>query len=178
MRWVREEKVGGPSRVAILARTSRVLNSVCEGLTCNYRLISDTPLDDIGAVCSDLLSELLSYKHGATQSAQSLLESVSVRHFLSGKEQKALLQLIKSIRQTSDEEFIETALLIAAEIGLAIKPETIEATKAIQTSQSLLKMFHSENEGEVQVMTLHKSKGLEFDVVIHFFWTRRVGLPL
>lgn len=168
LRWVREEKVEAPSRIAILARTSRVLKSVCDGLTCNYRLISDTPLDNIGADCSDLLSELLRYKHGATKSAQSLLETISVRHFWSNREQKTLLQLIKSIRKTNDEEFLEIAILIASAFGFAVKPETIEATKAIQTSQSLLKMFNSENEEEVQVMTLHKSKGLEFDVVIHF----------
>lgn len=167
MKWVRDEKIAGASNVVILAKRLSVLTSVCEGLTCDYRLVSETPLDDIGADCSDLFSELLSYKHGAIQSAQSLLDSISVRYFLSGKEQSVALQFIKSIRQTSDEEFLETALLLAGEIGLAVKPETIEATKIIQTSESILKMFRPENEGEVQVMTLHKSKGLEFDVVIH-----------
>lgn len=168
MKWVREEKIAGASNVVILAKRSSVLTSVCEGLTCDYRLISDTPLDDIGTDCSDLFSELLSYKHGAIQSAQSLLDSISVRYFLSGKKPSVVLKFIKSIRQTNDEEFLETGLLLAGEIGLVVKPETIEATKTIQTSESLLKMFRPENEDEVQVMTLHKSKGLEFDVVIHF----------
>lgn len=167
-KWVREEKIESASKVVILAKTLSILTNVCEGLTSNYRLISDTPLDNIGSDCSDLFTELLGYKYGAIQSAQSLLDSISVRYFLSAKEQKSVLKLLKSIRETSDEEFLEIALLVAAEISLAVKPETIAATKTIQISESILKMFRPENTGEVQVMTLHKSKGLEFDVVIHF----------
>lgn len=167
-KWLDEDKISSASKIAILAKTANVLKNVCEGLACDYRLISDTPLDVIGTECSDLLSELLSYKFGATQSAQSLVDSISVRHFLTEREQKNLLRLIKPSRQTNDKEFIESALLVASELGLAVKPETLQATQKIQASQSLLKMFRPMNDKEVQVMTLHKSKGLEFDVVIHF----------
>jgi len=166
--WTQEKNIGSASRVAILARSANILNSVCKGLTCDYRLISDTPLDSIGTECSDLFSELLNYKYGATQSAQSLVDSLSIRYLLISKKPKALTQLIKSIRQANDGEFIETSLLISAELGLRVKPETIEATREIQASDTLLKTFRPLNDNEVQVMTLHKSKGLEFDVVIHF----------
>ncbi|HDU8343363.1 TPA: ATP-dependent helicase [Proteus mirabilis] len=166
--WIQEKTVGKASKIAILAKTSNVLNGICDGLTCDYRLISDTPFDVIGTECSDLFSELLNFKHGATQTAQSLLDSLSIRYSLSSKKQKKLLEIIKLIRQTNNEEFIDFSLLITAELDLMVKPETIKATKEIQESEILLKIFCPLNDNEVQVMTLHKSKGLEFDIVIHF----------
>jgi DNA helicase-2/ATP-dependent DNA helicase PcrA len=52
-------------------------------------------------------------------------------------------------------------------LGGDVAPRDINALKDVVNSTDALNQYTPSNGSEVQVMTLHKSKGLEFEIVFH-----------
>jgi DNA helicase-2/ATP-dependent DNA helicase PcrA len=61
-------------------------------------------------------------------------------------------------------EFIKIAKVISPNTS---SRESIELLQSVLSNQMELNSYQSAEEDEINIMTLHKSKGLEFDVVIH-----------
>ncbi|WP_255344012.1 hypothetical protein [Enterobacter sp. MGH 24] len=66
----------GVGQVAIFARKEQSLLLLCSGLTSNFRVYIDTPLDKLGTECSDLYKDLLAYRYKAIGTAQELINKV------------------------------------------------------------------------------------------------------
>src|SRR5690606_28234247 len=62
------------------------------------------------------------------------------------------------------DKFIEIASLIYPN---AVNTNSINILQKILSDQILLEKFKPADSDQVQIMTLHKSKGLEFDIVFH-----------
>lgn len=157
------------NQIVLLAKKEKSLELLCSGLNTNFRLFIDTPLDKIETECSDLYKELLSYKYGSTCTAQELINKIFDSLILKDGYQLSLRKMIKTLRlELTNTELIEKFHLIAEMLELNFKEVDDNALLEIVSNDILLKQFKPLDNSEINVMTLHKSKGLEFKVVFHF----------
>jgi DNA helicase-2/ATP-dependent DNA helicase PcrA len=157
------------SDVAILAKKEKSLKLLIGGLNLEYRIYLDNPLDEIGSSCSDFYSRLLAYKYGAIPTIQELIDNQFEFIGQRGLSLAALRKKINGIREIEDVdrllvEFNELSLML----GIDSDEVSDDAVRNILVNETLKKQFMAVNDSELQVMTLHKSKGLEFKLVFHF----------
>lgn len=164
--WLCSGTIKNASDVAILAKKSNSLIEFSSGFDINYRLYTDDPLNDIGTDCADVYSDLLFYKYKAIATAQDIIEKYFLQ--LSTHNIVELRRLLKAIRaENSLEAFIEKCNHFVHFMGINDTYVESEAVRDIWNDEILVKLFKPVAKDEVQLMTLHKSKGLEFKVAIH-----------
>ncbi|CZV56664.1 UvrD-helicase domain-containing protein [Enterobacter hormaechei] len=156
------------SQIAIFARKEQSLLLLCSGLTSNFRVYIDTPLDKLGTECSDLYKDLLAYRYKAIGTAQELINKVFDGLIMNDNHQFSLRKKIKILRSNlTDEELINYFHEIAGMLNIQFTESNDNAVLEIISDSMYLKQFMPLDKNEVQVMTLHKSKGLEFKIVLH-----------
>lgn len=164
--WLENGNVAHACEIAVLAKKEVSLSEFSLGLGLEYRLYKDTPLNDIGTECADIYSDFLFYKHGSIPTAQDLIEKHSLKLGLANIAE--LRRVLKSIRAEQDlEMFINRCNDLFQLMGYNELEVENEAVRSIWNNDSLVKLFKPIAEDEVQLMTLHKSKGLEFKIVFH-----------
>jgi DNA helicase-2/ATP-dependent DNA helicase PcrA len=167
--WLDKGDIEHASDVAILGKKENSLKQIATGLNIDYRLYIDTPLNFIGTQCADLYTDLLLYKFKAISTAQDLIEkhiSILATGTIKIPELRRRLKALRA--EDGLDCFIEQCNYFAALFNLGDTPDENEALKVIWGNETLLKLFKPKDQDEVQVMTLHKSKGLEFKIVLHF----------
>lgn len=161
------KKVGGlakAAQIAILAKKKDTLTLLCSGLHIKFRLYIDTPLDEIDANCVDLYKSLLLYKYGTISTAQELIDRITV----SNNMQLLLRKKVKIIRENlPNEELLDKFHEIANILSIEFTEKEDNALIETISNKIFIKQFKPLDDREVQVMTLHKSKGLEFKIVFH-----------
>ncbi|MFY0454366.1 UvrD-helicase domain-containing protein [Enterobacter cloacae complex sp. YD70/O97D2] len=156
------------SQIAIFARKEQSLLLLCSGLTSNFRVYIDTPLDKLGTECSDLYKDLLAYRYKAIGTAQELINKVFDGLIMNDNHQFSLRKKIKILRSNlTDVELINYFHEIAGMLNIQFTESNDNAVLEIISDSMYLKQFMPLDKNEVQVMTLHKSKGLEFKIVLH-----------
>lgn len=163
-----EWKLEKANQIAILARKEKSLTLFCSGLNLNFRLYIDTPLDKIGTDCSDLYKDLLAYKYGSIGTAQEFINKFFDGVIIDDNIRFLLRKKIKTIREESkNEDLIYKFHDIADILGINPTEHTDAAVIRTISNDILIKQFKPLDDSEIQVMTLHKSKGLEFKLVFH-----------
>lgn len=157
------------SDVAILAKQERSLKLLMSGLTLDYRVYLDSPLDKIGSSCSDFYSRLLAFKFGAIPTVQELIDDQFEFIDQKGLSLPVLRKRISRLREIEDvdqilSEFNELASILEMDSDEALE----DSVRSILVDETIKKQFMAVDDNELQVMTLHKSKGLEFKLVFHF----------
>ncbi len=155
------------SEIAILVRNNFTLGYVSQGLSVPHRVYEDNPLEDFSDALSKLYTGLLHYRYNNGITTQDvLLNYVSLG--LNEKQCRAFRQIIKPVRNASDDDLISVLESISDSIyGVKASVKVIAVLNDIISTASIKKQFLAKDENEIQVMTLHKAKGLEFDVVFH-----------
>lgn len=169
--WIKngEWEITKASDIAILAKKENSLRLLTSGLKVNYRIYSNNPLDEIGTDCSELYSHLLAFKYGAIPTIQELIENQFEPIVLKENNLASTRKSIKAIREIDEvEQLIEKFHELASMLELDETETADTAVRTIIQQEELIKQFMPLDDNEVQVMTLHKSKGLEFKVVFHF----------
>lgn len=129
-------------------------------------MYKDTPLNDIGTESAEIYSDFLLYKYGSIPTAQDLIDKYSLELGLANISE--LRRELKSIRTEQVlEVFIGRCNAVLQRMGYNEFDVENEAVRSIWNNDSLVKLFKPIAEDEVQLMTLHKSKGLEFKIVFH-----------
>ena len=156
------------SDIAVLVRSNRSLGYLTLGLTIPHRVYSDDSLGLINTRASNLFSDLLKYRYDPEFLTTDIAafreyESECTRVELTRTRRK--IQLVRTI----DSEHLEENILGVSAVLLAnnISPRDITALNEVINSAEALNQYTPGNNNEVQVMTLHKSKGLEFEIVFH-----------
>ena len=156
------------SNIAVLARYNKGLQRLREKLTIPNKVYIEDDLSVIESKNSKLWIALLEYRY----SNRVLTDEIINNHSLSGEIKREKLKLlrdtIKSIRTASTESlmsiFISTSKLLLDITGSQTEKNALDR---IINNSELLEQYTPISNDQIQCMTIHKSKGLEFDIVIH-----------
>lgn len=158
----------GPSDIAILVRNNLTLSYLREHLSLPCRIYSDDAIDLLQSKTGFLWSALLKYRFDHSATPDSVLEIIPEKLELS---KIRLMSVRKIIRKARSVEFnlLESFLPAASKLLLNAEPNNIDlaALKKVIGDPDALKQYIPMNKNEIQCMTLHKSKGLEFEIVVH-----------
>jgi DNA helicase-2/ATP-dependent DNA helicase PcrA len=161
-----------PSEVAILVRGGATGALVDAALPLKHRYLVGHPLEEHFSLWARLFAQLLVYRFDEKHTAEEIIAATSSR--LNDAENRRARKLLKSLRACADADLYDKMEEIAALLlPNARKQEPIDLLRSSNTS-GLQRHFGKADDDEVQVMSLHKSKGLEFDVVFHldlYEWT-------
>lgn len=156
------------SDIAILAKSNKILEQVSEGLTVRHRLYIDTDIEKINTPVAHLVSDLLNFYYGGIDTVQEVVDRNSIKKIICEKSEFVILRnKIKSIRLIDESELIKVFVEIISKLGFEDYIEEINILIKIIENERSKKIFKPIDCSEVQLMTLHKSKGLEFHTVIH-----------
>ncbi len=156
------------SEIAILVRNNRSLDYLTTGLNIPHRVYSDDSLGLINTPASNLFSDLLKYRYDPaflTTDIDAVREYESVCTRAQLTKVRAGIKLVRTI----DDEYLEESILGVSEelLGGSVSSRDTSALNEVVNSTEALNQYAPGNDAEIQVMTLHKSKGLEFEIVFH-----------
>lgn len=159
------------SGIAVLVRFIHTQNIMDQYLKSKHRVIESTPLDDDLNPRSQLYGQLLGYYFDKRVSFLSISDEYVEYDMLSEHERKKLNEAKKEIRSVEVNQIHKLPHIFqaVADVLLPKVPErnSLKILRDIIDNGRLLKSYHPAQDDEIQIMTLHKSKGLEFDIVFH-----------
>ena len=160
------------SDVAVLAKTNKYLDLIASHLSLPYRMYNTTGLDNDSNVCSSFYAALLRFYYDSNMTFLETLEDFVDIEMLTRYDHKRVLQLKVQLRSLSLPDDVELFVGYCTELADIILPNASNDVssailrKVIGDKKSL-ESYRPLNDNEVNLMTLHKSKGLEFDLVFH-----------
>lgn len=157
--------------VAILAKNERTLRQIDSHLKTAHRIVESTPLDMDLNPRSHLYSQLLRFFFNKKATFLEIIDEYIDYENLSKSVRNKLNILKNSIRslEAKDINKLPTYCELIANILLPNIPEreSLDKLKGVINQLRWISSYYPMLEDEVQLMTLHKSKGLEFDLVFH-----------
>lgn len=165
-------KIDDYSQVAILVKKGTMQTLMNQELTIPHRLIETTILDRDMNPRSRLYGMLLQYYFDERMSFFEVIDEFENYEILTLGERKHLTSLKEMIRGVEEYEIVKKLPVLFQKVAKLLLPQYQEsyAVKHLQTvlgDENLLNTYRPLKKDEVVLMTLHKSKGLEFDVVFH-----------
>jgi DNA helicase-2/ATP-dependent DNA helicase PcrA len=159
--------VPSANRVAVLCRHQHSARMIADGIGTACHVVEDRTFDVAPGGEAKLFSDLLRLRHDPLLTAEALIDQV-VRLKLSPKQRRVLRRKVLDCRSCPNQDLAET-ILKASESLLGEWPSTAGELelRAICGDAAKLRSFSSPPSDAVQIMTLHKAKGLEFDLVFH-----------
>lgn len=156
------------SDIGILARYNKGLQRLREKLTIPCKIFFDDALTQIESKTPQLWAALLEYRFDKTILTDDIVNSYSSVPDNNRGRVKSLRDSVKKIRTVAIED-LEECLVRASSALLNSTPTMYErnALRQIIQDPEALSHYFPATQDQVQCMTLHKSKGLEFDIVIH-----------
>jgi len=167
-------KVKNRNQIAILTRGNRTGEIIDLALNAPHKRFISNELDKNLNIWSGVFSGLLRYLYDKSFKFIEVIELFTTYE----KFNKTNLKNLKTYKDTLDNYFKKDALKkkkIAdcfIRIATMIAPngysiESIDLLFEVLSSQELLNSYKPAADNEINIMTIHKSKGLEFDVVLH-----------
>lgn len=167
-------KVNNRNQIAILTRGNRTAEIINDNLETTHRLFVSNELDNNLNIWSAIFSNLLYFVFDKTFKFIDVVEVFASYERFSSSDLKKLNTSKKNIEVISNgksidikglkSEFIKIAKIIAP--GLESQ-ESIDLLDSVLNNPIELNSYQTANDNEINILTLHKSKGLEYDVVIH-----------
>lgn len=156
--------------LGILTRSSRTAELVTRGLGQPFHLAVSTPLDEdvspFGRAVRDVLRMLFNPQVTRTELLDDYVVDATRRRAAS----EALTEATGALEDGLENVRNYHALIIqAARVlsGSESRENTRRALLSVLDSQVHMASLIPARAGEIQVMTIHKAKGLEFDLVFH-----------
>lgn len=156
------------SDVAVLVRWNKSLEYLKAKLSVPFRIYSDDILSSINSSVTKFMGVLLYFHFDKEILVGEVLDTISGFNALSQSEKSKYRYLVRDIRTCSPDKLLNLILkLVGMAFGDSLKDSEIKALGEVLEDPDTLKNYHPKDPNELQVMTLHKAKGLEFDVVYH-----------
>ena len=165
-------KVSDLRQVAILVRSNRTQAYIDKNLDLPHRVVASTPLDDDVNPRSRLYAMLLQFYFDKNMSFMAVLDEYVDYDLFTTNVKKKLLSLRDEIRSVENNDIADVfpdLFKAVADIVLGKYQEgsSLNHLKKVLESDSLMETYKPQKDDEVVIMTLHKAKGLEFDIVYH-----------
>ncbi|MFE4354018.1 UvrD-helicase domain-containing protein [Peribacillus butanolivorans] len=159
------------NEVAILVRGNRSGKIIDKHLSIEHKLFDGTPFDSDSSLWGNIFESILNFIFSSNSTKYELIESYLDIEI----QQEKAKQVIKLLNDLETLKISETPLDMIdnfVKIAILIYPnaENISAVnilKVVLKSKKILDKFKPALSNQVQIMTLHKSKGLEFQIVFH-----------
>jgi DNA helicase-2/ATP-dependent DNA helicase PcrA len=171
--------------VAILVKRIETQALIDEHLDTPHRVVLTTCLDNDLNPWSRLFALLLQFYFDERMSFLSVIEEFDDYDMMTKKDRLRLKQLKEEIRTVDDEEIGDELPRLFKQIAKMILSRYDEGTsfkrlEDVLGNRQLLDTYRPLTGEEVVIMTLHKAKGLEFDLVYHLNmneWELPIKLP-
>lgn len=160
-------QIASAERVAILCRHQHSAKLIANHLRLSHRLVEDNPFEEAPTAEATLFSDLLKLRYDPKMTAESLINRAGLLN-RSSQERRALRRAILTCRSCIDDDL--SMKVLSAGAGLLGKQPSPVATielEGVCGDLGKLRWFQRASENAVQIMTLHKAKGLEFDLIFH-----------
>jgi DNA helicase-2/ATP-dependent DNA helicase PcrA len=153
--------------VGILVRNSNTGDIVAKNLALPSRLFSDNQITRTPSLFSNFFGALLNFRFDNRITVQSIIDEF-LRKRVNRDYLLSLRKAIQNCRKCSPELLSAAAVLTAEKLFLGTASRLlIDSLNSVLSNPADLRYFEPINDDELQVMTLHKSKGLEFKIVFH-----------
>jgi DNA helicase-2/ATP-dependent DNA helicase PcrA len=171
-----------PKNVGIFVKSNASLQHVINHLDLPMRVYAEDILAARGTNATRVFSALLSYRFNSSTLIQDVLDAIGVRPNITRNTLDGLRCKIQTIRSNIAAEVFLNMVQFVLELDIAISQTDQDVLQSVLQDSDLLSQFLPINNDEIQVMTLHKAKGLEFDVIFHldlYDWIlpRRIPQP-
>lgn len=162
------------SHIAVLARGHRTLGLIASNLSVPHKLIEDNQLDSDSSLRGGIYRRILNCIFDKEQNAVEMIEEYlgSENNRLVASNILNVILSLRSAASESSENLNESHFGLIKNCADQLSPlsENVDADHLLLTVLSdrrALQTYIPARQDEVQLLTLHKSKGLEFDVVFH-----------
>ncbi|AYN93432.1 ATP-dependent helicase [Pseudomonas sp. LTJR-52] len=155
------------SDLAVLVKNNNTLEHIREHLTVPCRVFSKDSIDNLESKNGQLWSDLLRFRYNQEILPEQIISALPLTSTLKRPEIKRLRNLIKEIRTTPENTLVDKLISFGNDIFGKPTDTEIAALKLTVEDREAIKQYYPSSPDEIQCMTIHKSKGLEFDVVIH-----------
>ncbi len=160
-------QVPAAKRVAILCRSENTALLISAHLGLPHVVVEDSPFAQASLSEASLFSDLLRLRYDPQATAESLLDRLGPAR-LTAPEKRHIRRSILLCR-SCDGVDLATAVVAAATAVLGQPPTKTGSDEllAICANTNKLGQFREPSDEAVQIMTLHRAKGLEFELVFH-----------
>lgn len=160
-------QVASAEKVAILCRHQHSARLIAESLELTHRLIEDSPFKATLAAEASIFSDLLRLRYDPQMTAEELIDRANLPK-LTTHERRAVRRAILSCRSCRECHLVQTVVDAATSL-LGHQPSADGGMElgVICGDANKLRWFQRSDDTAIQIMTLHKAKGLEFDLVFH-----------
>lgn len=161
------------NKIGILVRNNRTGNLVHKNLRVPHKYFESTSLDEDFSIWSGIFRNLLTMLFDNKLSKIEFVEEYISRD-VNRTKVIGVLRQINELNKIISQSPIDVPSVIEmfVNIGMSLHPagrnnESLILLKEVLLDAHLLESYKPAAENEMQIMSLHKSKGLEFDVVFH-----------
>lgn len=158
------------NQIAILCRSNSTASKMGENLRTPCKIFKETVLDKDNSEWGRFFRDLISARFDESIFAVDYAEQLFSEELEPKKYRKALA-LCQSIFSNSFDDFCNAEDKITELAGMVYTQKETEATlnnlHLVISDPQQLKNYVPARENELNIMTLHKSKGLEFNIVFH-----------
>ncbi|WP_343689419.1 ATP-dependent helicase [Chitinophaga sp.] len=173
IQYTNRYKVNKESKVGVLVRNGRTGTIIHNNIGLPHKYFEATPLDEDFTIWSGLFRDLLSIIFDKAQSRTTFVEN----YISTDINRTKVISILKQIKELG-EKFASPNfdLLSIADLSERIatnlhpsgrNSKSIILLKEVLSDARLLESYKPAADNEIQIMSLHKSKGLEFDIVFH-----------
>jgi DNA helicase II / ATP-dependent DNA helicase PcrA len=156
------------NEVAVLVRNNQGLRYLRDGLNIPNRIYTDDALNAINTRATNLFSDLLKYRFDPNFLTNDVTEFEQIGSKLSPSKIQEIRKNITQLAALNNGELEGKIIDVAASLlQNEISIKEISALRDVISNPDMIAQYSPSSKEEVQIMTLHKSKGLEFEIVFH-----------